>query len=130
VLLLDSDVVIDVLRRLPEALAWLESLGAEEVGLPGIVVMEVLRGEPNREAVARARRALKPYGVYWPSASDCDRALSVYAEAKLTHGLDPFDALIGETAVGLRVPLCTLNVRHFVSIPGLNIVQPYVRRST
>jgi predicted nucleic acid-binding protein len=127
VLLLDADIVIDILRRVPEALAWLGSLGAEEVGLPGIAVMEVLRGEPNREAVARAQRALRPYGIYWPSMADCDRALSVYAEAKLTHGLDPFDALIGETAVGLDVPLCTFNVKHFTAIPGLVTIQPYVR---
>jgi predicted nucleic acid-binding protein len=33
-ILLDTDVMIDVLRRYPPAVAWLESLGNEEIRLP------------------------------------------------------------------------------------------------
>jgi len=38
--LLDTDVVIDLLRSYPSALTWLDSLGDEELLLPGLVAME------------------------------------------------------------------------------------------
>ena len=40
--LLDSDVMIDLLRDHPMAVAWLDSLD-DEILLPGFVVMELLR---------------------------------------------------------------------------------------
>ena len=43
-LLLDTDVMIDLLRQYSPAVAWLDSLGEEEIVLPGFVVMESCRG--------------------------------------------------------------------------------------
>ena len=40
-ILLDSDVVIDILRQYPPALAWLDSLEGESIGFPGFVMMEL-----------------------------------------------------------------------------------------
>jgi len=127
VILLDTDAMIDVLRQFPPAIAWLWSLGDEEIALPGYVVMELLDGEPNKEAMARVQRALTPYDVYWPMADDCDRALALFSRLKLSHGLGPFDALIAETAKGLGVPLQTFNLRHDSHVPGLKAVRLYAR---
>ena len=41
-LLLDTDVMIDVLRGHDVALEWLHSLADETIGLPGFVAMELL----------------------------------------------------------------------------------------
>jgi predicted nucleic acid-binding protein len=43
-LLLDTDIMIDLLRRYPPALAWLTSLGSTELALPDYVVMELIQG--------------------------------------------------------------------------------------
>lgn len=43
-ILLDTDIVIDLLRNYPPALAWLVSLDDEEIVLPGFVVMELIQG--------------------------------------------------------------------------------------
>lgn len=40
---LDTDVMIDLLRQYPPATAWLNSLGAEEIVLPGFVAMELIQ---------------------------------------------------------------------------------------
>ena len=48
-ILLDTDVMIDVLRRYAPATEWLASLGAGAVGLPGIVAMELLQGCRDRQ---------------------------------------------------------------------------------
>ena len=39
---LDSDIVIDFLRRYPPAISWLESLGDEKLSLSGYVAMELM----------------------------------------------------------------------------------------
>ena len=43
-ILLDTDVMIDLLRQYPPAVAWLDSLGSEEIILPGFVAMELIQG--------------------------------------------------------------------------------------
>ena len=46
--LLDSDVMVDLLRQLEPAVAWLDTLGDDEIMLPGFVVMELMQGCANR----------------------------------------------------------------------------------
>jgi predicted nucleic acid-binding protein len=62
-ILLDADVVVDVLRRYPPALLWLESLEEERVTLPGFVVMELMRGCGDRFEMDALRETLRPDGI-------------------------------------------------------------------
>lgn len=41
-ILLDTDVMIDLLRQYPPSVAWLDSLGEEEIVLPGYYYNETL----------------------------------------------------------------------------------------
>jgi len=40
-ILLDTDVIVDLLRQYPPVVAWLDSLGEERITLSGFVVMEL-----------------------------------------------------------------------------------------
>ena len=40
--LLDTDVMIDILRQFPPAVSWLDSLNDEQIVLPGFVIMELI----------------------------------------------------------------------------------------
>lgn len=124
-ILLDTDVMIDLLRQYPSAVAWLDSLGEEEVILPGFVVMELIQGCRNKAEQEKVERELGAYGVTWPSPATCGEALSVFASYHLSHGLGILDALIGQMAVGLNLPLYTFNQKHYAAIPNLETVQPY-----
>ena len=46
-IILDTDVMVDLLRQYPSAVTWLATLGDEEIVLPGFVVMELLQGCKN-----------------------------------------------------------------------------------
>jgi hypothetical protein len=127
-LLLDTDVMIDVLRGNQAAVAWLAGLGDEELGLPGFVVMELLDGCTSKLEMNRLQRQLEPFRVYWPSEADCNRALADFLRSHLSQGVGWLDVLIGEYAVGLGSPLCTFNVKHFKSIPDLVTEQPYSKQ--
>ena len=125
-ILLDSDVMIDLLRQYPPATKWFDALDEdEEILLSGYVVMELIQGCRNRAEQERLQRALAPYGVVWLSSTDCDTALGVFTRYHLSHNAGLLDVLIGQTAVVLKVPLCTFNQRHYQFIPELQTTQPY-----
>lgn len=128
-LLLDSDVMIDIIRRHPPARDWARAHAAEMMGLPGLVAMELLQGCRNQDEQRRPEAQLRSHVMYWPSLGDCERAYRDYAAFHLSHGLEILDALIAETAVGLGAALATFNGKHYRAIAALQVVEPYERGS-
>lgn len=126
-IMLDTDIMIDLLRKYPPAVAWLGALGEEEIILPGFVVMELLQGCQNKVEQAKFDQVLTGFEVVWPLPETCDEALSVFALYHLSHNIGVLDALIGQTAVDLNLPLHTFNRKHYSAIPRLVIVEPYNR---
>lgn len=117
--------MIDILRGHPQAIAWLNSLADDELLLPGFVVMELIQGCATRAQQQRLQKALEPYNIIWPSPEVSDSALAVFSRYYLRHNLGLIDALIGQLAVLLNLPLHTFNAKHYAVIPGLRVVQPY-----
>ncbi len=124
-LLLDTDILIDVLRGYSPALLWLQSLGDQEIGIPGFVAMELLDGCENSREADQLLRNLSGVQIFWPGEEACDAALAAFAKGRLSHRLSIFDALIGHCALELNLPLHTFNQKHFKAVPGLKTVQPY-----
>jgi predicted nucleic acid-binding protein len=126
-LLIDTDVMVDVLREHPPALAWLRSLGSDAIGVPGLVAMELLQGCRNQAEQRRVVKVLRPYALCWPSQQDCQRAYDDFSAHHLTRNLGVLDALVAETAVGMSAGLATFNERHYAAVGALGIVRPYER---
>jgi predicted nucleic acid-binding protein len=124
-MLLDTDVMVDVLRGFPAAVAWLNTLGSTPVGLPGLVAMELLQGCRDLAEQQRVEGELRRFTLHWPTEADCLRALGDFAAYRLSHNLGVLDALIGETAIGLARPLATFNIKHYGVISALKTIQPY-----
>jgi hypothetical protein len=127
VILLDTDILIDLLREYPPAVGWLNTVGDEEILIPGLVMMEIIQGCRSKAEQEEVARALSSYSVMWPDSQACDEALIVFSDRHLSHGLGLLDALIGQTAVALNLPLYTFNQRHYDAIPNLKTAQPYQR---
>ena len=125
-ILLDSDIAIDILRHHPPAMAWISSV-QDNVCLPGIVVLELYQGCHDKREVVGLRKQLAPFAILWPSDAACNTALSNYAQAHLANALGLLDSLIAATALTYSVPLHTFNQKHFAAVPGLATIQPYVR---
>lgn len=127
-ILLDSDVLIDLLRRYPPATEWFDALlDDQDLAVSGYVVMELIQGCRNKAEQERVQRELASYGVVWLSPLDCGRALDVFATYRLSHNAGLLDVLIGQTAVALGLPLHTFNQRHYSFIPGMQTIQPYTK---
>ncbi len=124
-LLLDTDIVIDLLRQYSPATAWLSTQINEEIYIPGLVAMELIQGCANKREVTIVQNFINPFPLLWPSPQVADQALVIYADGRLSHNIGILDALIGQLAVSMKTPLHTFNQKHFVAIPGLRTIQPY-----
>ncbi|HEY3567752.1 MAG TPA: PIN domain-containing protein [Thermoanaerobaculia bacterium] len=123
-ILLDTDVLIDIQRGRPQALAWFSGL-TELPAVPGIVAMELIQGAQNAQQVRDALKLVAPLPIVWPTEADCARALSDFAALHLTQGLGLLDSLIAACALGRSAALCTFNTKHYRSVAGLAIEEPY-----
>lgn len=140
VCMLDTSVVVGVLRRHPHALgllAWLGSSGADP-GLSGngchgwargvvpilsaVVRYEAERGVRSPEGQVRLGALLASTRVVPLTAADAgaaariDRALRAAREP-----IGELDVLIAGAAVARGLPLLTYNVRHFARVAGLEV---------
>ena len=125
-LMLDTDVMIDVQRKHANAVAWFRSL-KELPLLPGYVLMELIQDAPNKHNVNAVLKLVKPMSIVWCGSADCDQALNWFVKFHLSDNLGLLDSLISACAVGRDADFCTFNTKHYRVIPGLRLVQPYER---
>ncbi len=125
-ILLDTDVMIDLLRQYPPAMRWLDALDeGEEIVLPGFVVMELVQGCRSKREQRRLLHVLDPYSIIWLSPDECESALQTFIQFHLSHHIGIMDVLVAQTAIALNVPLYTFNQKHYQCIRDLVTVQPY-----
>ena len=117
-LLLDTSVLIDVLRGSAPEAGWLGSLG-EVPSCSELTRAEVLRGvrSPERSRTDRLLGALR-----WVVVDEqiSRRGGELGRRYRRSHqGLSIIDFLIAATAQLLDAELATANVRHYPMFPGL-----------
>lgn len=115
--LLDTAVVVDVLRGHPPAVTWLAQQGS--LGVSAVVWLEVIQGAPDRQAeqaALRARRGARPGQRMGHPPT---------ARLHLSHGLDSMDCLIASANHRLGIPLYTCNLKHFTPLLGDLAHKPY-----
>lgn len=124
--ILDTDILVDVQRGHPPAVAWFASL-AELPAVPGIVVMELIQDAKSSHQLERALKLVEKLPMVWPSETDCKRALADFTTYHLSNSLGLLDSLIAACAVGRSARLCTFNTKHYRIVKGLQTEQPYAR---
>lgn len=118
-LVLDTTVLIDVLRGVDAAVHFLDSV-PEPATCSEVNRIEVVKGLRSHERTA----AEHLFGVLsWVSVDEtiARRAGELGRTHRRTHGLiDAADLAIAATAQVLGLPLATANVRHFPMFEGLD----------
>jgi len=127
-ILVDTDILVDIQRQYPPAIEWLTSLGLNtSLAISGFSLFELMTGAENRLQMQRIKKIFKPLPLFWPTAGDYRRAIQTFSTARLSHGSSIADILIGETAVGLGIPIYSFNEKHLSIVPGIKIARPYSR---
>jgi len=122
--LVDTDVLIDVLRNHSDTVAWLRGL-PEAPDIPGYVAMELYQGCHDKREADAVSKLLRPFLVVWPSSLECHSALRQFAALKLSHSIGLLDCLIAACAVERTATLYSFNVKHYLAYPGLTVEKPY-----
>jgi tRNA(fMet)-specific endonuclease VapC len=124
-ILLDTDIMVDILRGYQPTINWLTSASDTEIGVPGLVAMELIQGCQNAREQKRLEKAINQYPLFWADSQDCDNALKNFAAYHLSQNIGILDALIAETAISLDAELATFNVKHYSVLKKLQTIQPY-----
>jgi predicted nucleic acid-binding protein len=128
VILIDTDVAIEILRGRAPALSWIATLPSDEpIALPGYAAMELIRGCLNGRELAELRKWLARRHIVWIEPAQCQNAYDALTSVSLGNAIGVLDALIAQTAIALDLPLYTFNQRHFKIFPDPSTVCPYER---
>ena len=123
--LLDTNIMVDMIRKYPPALQWLHSLTPDQMGVSVIVYMEVIEGATNKFKQRAAGQLLSRFQVIYLTEGDFKWAVKEQANYRLSHNIGMTDLLIASVNHRLQVPLYTRNVKHFTPLLGSLVQKPY-----
>jgi tRNA(fMet)-specific endonuclease VapC len=126
-LVLDTDVLIEILRGDGQAAEWLVSVESLVIGIPVIVWMEILAGARDKQEQRVFTEQLAQYSTLHLESGDSKRARQWFEQFHLSHGVGILDCLIAAIAFRLGKPFYTFNLKHFQVIPGVHVHPPYER---
>ena len=121
--LLDTAVLVDILRAFSPAIEWLSR--QERLGVSPVVWLEILEGAENAREQARAVDLLRHFEKIEVAPTDFDWAIQQALRLRLSHNVDMMDCLIASSAQRLEVPLFTRNLKHFQPMIGDLAQRPY-----
>jgi len=122
--LVDTDVWIDYLRGHPQAIKCVRQL-PERVWISAVSVAELhvgVREGTEREALTQLLSTLKVVDV---NATIATRGGLLRRDYGRSHGVGLNDALIGATALEMRLQLLTLNVKHYPELDKQHMKKAY-----
>ena len=127
VVIVDSDILIDVGRSVAEAIACLDEI--ERNSSPAISVvteMQLIVGCRNKTELRKLDRFLRRFQVVRLTEAISDLSLQLLRHYRLSYGLLIADAIIAATTLALAVPFVSKNQRDYRFIDGFRLL-PYPR---
>jgi predicted nucleic acid-binding protein len=121
--LVDSNVLIDLLRGYVPAVGWIAQ--QDTLAITQIVYLELLDGAQDRRGEQKALSLLSAFEIVDLAASDYAWAIERMLMFHLSHQVDWQDCLIAAPAARLQLPLYTHNLKHFAPLLGDLARKPY-----
>ena len=120
--LVDTDILVDVARGVQAAADFLEAKGASvDLAVCCVSEMELIVGCRNKAELTQLEEFLSRYHRIRLTPDVGDQAIELMRQFRLSHGLLIPDALIAATAKVTGCDLLTRNRRHYDYIPGVNL---------
>jgi predicted nucleic acid-binding protein len=123
--ILDTSILVDLLRGFQPAKEWFASLGRQRVAITPVVWMETVQGAANKGKRAQAIRFLRQFRIEHPTEDDNRWAMRQLTRFHLSHRVQLEDVMIASVAARLAVPLYTTNLKHFQPLPSVDAKKPY-----
>lgn len=117
-ILCDTNILIEYYQDNPIISDWVIK---NNIGISAVTYMEILYGAFNKRELVYLQKELDSLIVYEISHTFSSKARELIAKYTLSHNLDMPDALIAATALELKLPLYTLNTKHFQYISEIDL---------
>ncbi|MDQ7016805.1 MAG: type II toxin-antitoxin system VapC family toxin [Gammaproteobacteria bacterium] len=121
--LLDTNVLIELLKRNPQTQAQIRTL-SQPPRISVLSIMELIHGAHNKQEVANIEHFLRVFETLQLSSAISATALTLMRRYAKSHTLEMNDSLIAATALEHRIPLLTYNNKDFRFIHALEMVAP------
>ena len=121
--LLDTAIVVDLLRNHRPAVDWLTRQA--DLGVSPAVWLEIIDGAQDLKSQRRAVKLLRRFQRVDVESQDIQWAIAKALEYRLSHGVGIMDCLIAAANHRLQVPLYTRNLKHFSPLIGGLAKSPY-----
>jgi predicted nucleic acid-binding protein len=122
--LLDTNVLIDFMRGHPSAVAFFAA-AQEQFSLSVLTVAEMFAGVREGKERKLLEESLPAYHLLDVTAEIAELAGILKRDFHKSHGVDLIDSTIAASAQLRKLPLVTLNRKHFPMLQ--NVVVPYRR---
>lgn len=121
-ILVDTDILVDVLRGRPDTAETLDRVALNDKLATSIVTkMELIAGCRNKDELRYVGRLLEHFEIVLINEDVSEAAARLLEEYRLSQGLLIPDALIAATALCRGTALLTRNRKHFEYINGLEL---------
>lgn len=125
-MVIDSTILVDILRGRLEANKFLESTG-EKLLISRAGVMEMIRGSRNKRELKAIFKLIDNLRIEIVEISQeiSQTAGNIFETYWHSHGIGAMDAFIAATALVFKEKLASHNLKHFKPIKGLSLTVPY-----
>jgi predicted nucleic acid-binding protein len=119
-------ILVDYLRGSDAAAEYLDKARAEGDLLCSTVTQaELIVGSRTRGEIREIDQLLARFQNEPIASGDSTRALTWLRKYYHSRGMGFHDCLLGAVAVRRKIPIATLNEKHFQGLPGVKVVRPY-----
>jgi len=123
--IVDTDIIIDVGRGIPEAVNCLQELkSTSRLAISIVTQMELIVGCANKSELRTLEKFLQQFDVITIDPPISDKAVDLLRLYRLSNGLLIADGLIAATAIIWNYPFISKNQRDYRFIQNLNLL-PY-----
>ena len=123
-MLLDTNIIIDALRKYSSAVEYINSLQGE-VSISIVSAVELIQGCKNLKEQAAMEDLLADLNVIHIDEKISRFAYLLIIENRLKEGIELDDAIIAATAIVCGYTFVSRDIKHFKKIPGLKLSVPY-----
>jgi len=122
-LLIDTDVLIDFSRGVEQSRVQLKKLETEHaLAISIITQLELMVGCENKTDFKSLHKFLDDFEIIHLNSSISVKAVDLFEEYRLSHGVLIPDMLIASTALMLKIPFLSKNQKDFRFIDQLNLI--------
>lgn len=124
--LVETTILVDYLRGSEAAATYLDEARAEgDLLCSAVTEAELIVRSRTRAEIRTIDQLLARFQNEPIAKGDSARVLTWLRKYYHSRGVGFHDCLLGAAAVRRKIPIATLNEKHFKALPGVKVVRPY-----